>query len=108
MQKRIPCVLMRGGTSKCLFFHERDLPDDPELRDRILLSAMGSPDPRQIDGLGGATSTTSKVCIIAPSKVEGAHVDYTFAQVSVTAPLVDYKGNCGNCSSAVGLFAVEE
>ncbi|MBI4444869.1 MAG: 3-methylitaconate isomerase [Acidobacteria bacterium] len=105
---RIPCVIMRGGTSKCVTFHARDLPSDTELRDRILLSVMGSPDPRQIDGLGGSYSTTSKVCIIGPPSVPEADVDYTFAQVSISAPLVDYKGNCGNCSASVGPFAIDE
>ena len=100
---------MRGGTSKCLFFHEKDLPVDRAERDRLLLAIMGSPDPRQIDGLGGSYSTTSKVCIIGrPPEGMDADVTYTFAQVSVTAPIVDYGGNCGNCSSAVGPFAVEE
>ncbi len=105
---RIPGVIMRGGTSKCVVFHARDLPSDDELRDRLLLSIMGSPDPRQIDGLGGSYSTTSKVCIIGPPSVPEADVDYTFAQVSITDPVVDYKGNCGNCSSAVGPFAIDE
>jgi 2-methylaconitate cis-trans-isomerase PrpF len=105
---RIPIVLMRGGTSKCIFFHERDLPAERQARDRILLAVFGSPDPRQIDGLGGATSTTSKACIIGPPSRPDADVDYTFAQVSVTAALVDCGGNCGNCSSAVGPFAVDE
>ena len=105
---RFPCVIMRGGTSKCVVFHAKDLPSDGELRDRLLLSIMGSPDPRQIDGLGGSYSTTSKVCIIGPPSVPDADVDYTFAQVSITDPLVDYKGNCGNCSSAVGPFAIDE
>jgi 2-methylaconitate cis-trans-isomerase PrpF len=105
---RIPGVIMRGGTSKCVVFHAQDLPSDDELRDRLLLFIMGSPDPRQIDGLGGSYSTTSKVCIIGPPSVPEADVDYTFAQVSITDPVVDYKGNCGNCSSAVGPFAIDE
>lgn len=105
---RIPTVIMRGGTSKCVMFQARDLPTEPKLRDRVLLAVMGSPDPRQIDGLGGSYSTTSKVCIIGPASVPGADIDYTFAQVSITASLVDYKGNCGNCSSAVGPFAIDE
>lgn len=105
---KTPMVLMRGGTSKCVFLYERDIPSKGEERDAFLLSLMGSPDPRQIDGVGGATSLTSKVCIIGPSSRADADVDYTFGQVNVTAPLVDYGGNCGNCSSAVGPFAVDE
>jgi 2-methylaconitate cis-trans-isomerase PrpF len=104
----IPCVIMRGGTSKCVMFHAHHLPADPTLRDQVLLAVMGSPDPRQIDGLGGASSTTSKVCIVGPPSVAGADVDFTFAQVSIHQALVDYKSNCGNCSSAVGPFAVDE
>lgn len=105
---KAPIVLMRGGTSKCVFFHERDIPKERAQRDMFLLAVMGSPDPRQIDGIGGATSLTSKVCIISPPSCPDADIDYTFAQVSVTTPLVDYGGNCGNCSSAVGPFAVDE
>lgn len=110
MQKRIPAVIMRGGTSKGVFFHENQLPRDPEIRDRVILSAFGSPDPskRQIDGLGGAVSTTSKVAIISPSKDPRYDVVYNFGQVSIDRPIVDYKGNCGNISSAVGPFAVDE
>lgn len=108
MPQKIPCVLMRGGTSKCVTFHAHDLPADPAERDRVLLEVMGSPDPRQIDGLGGSFSTTSKAIIIGPPSVPGADVDYTFAQVSITEALVDYKGNCGNCSGAVGPFAIDE
>lgn len=110
MQVRITAVYMRGGSSKGVFFMEKDLPSDPEIRDRVILAAFGSPDPsaRQIDGMGGAASTTSKVAIISPSKVPGTDVNYNFGQVSVTAPLIDYKGNCGNISSAVGPFAIDE
>lgn len=109
-QRRIKAVLMRGGTSRGLFLHREDLPSDPALRDRVILSVFGGGDPygRQIDGIGGATSTTSKVVIIGPASVPGADVDYTFGQVSVTAPLVDYGGTCGNLTSAVGPFAIEE
>lgn len=105
----IPAVIMRGGTSKGVFFHERDLPDDPAVRERVILAAFGSPDPygRQIDGLGGATSTTSKVAIIAPHSGD-ADISYTFGQVGIDRPLVDGRGNCGNISSAVGPFAVDE
>jgi len=101
---------MRGGTSRCLVFHERDLPGPGPERDRLLLAALGSPDPygRQLDGLGGGISSLSKACIIGPSSHPDAQVDYTFAQVEVRSPVVDYAGNCGNCSSAVGPFAIDE
>jgi len=101
---------MRGGTSKGLFFHEKDLPSDPRLRDQVILSAYGSPDPykRQIDGVGGAFSVTSKVAIISPSPSPDFDVVYHFGQVSIDRPIVDVKGNCGNMSSAVGPFAVDE
>ncbi len=110
MQKRIPTVLMRGGTSKGLFFHDNHLPSDPATRDRVLLTAFGSPDPnrRQIDGVGGGVSTTSKAAIISPSDSTDYDVVYNFAQVSIDRPIVDYKSNCGNISSAVGPFAVDE
>jgi len=110
MQRRIPAVLMRGGTSKGLFFHEKDLPPDPRRRDRAILAAYGSPDPykRQIDGVGGALSVTSKVAVIGPSPAPGYDVVYHFGQVSIDRPIVDVKGNCGNISSAVGPFAVDE
>lgn len=106
-KNKIPCMILRGGTSKGLFFLESDLPADAAARDAFLQRVMGSPDRRQIDGLGGATSVTSKVAIIAPSRRPDADVDYTFAQVSVDKPIVSYKGNCGNISSAVGPFAIE-
>lgn len=101
---------MRGGTSKGVFFHERDLPDNLDLRDQFLLAAMGSPDPfrRQVDGLGGAISTTSKVAIIGDGAPFGVDVTYEFGQVGIDQPLVDRRGNCGNISSAVGPFAVDE
>jgi 2-methylaconitate cis-trans-isomerase PrpF len=101
---------MRGGTSKGLFFHDNHLPSDPQTRDRVILAAFGSPDPnkRQIDGVGGGVSTTSKVAIISPSDTPDYDVVYNFGQVSIDRPLVDYKGNCGNISSAVGPFAVDE
>jgi 2-methylaconitate cis-trans-isomerase PrpF len=109
-QGRVRAVYMRGGTSRCLAFHERDLPPAGEARDRILLAALGSPDPyaRQLDGLGGGISSLSKACIIGPSSHPDAQVDYTFAQVEVSRALVDYTGNCGNCSSAIGPFAIDE
>jgi len=110
MQKRIPAVLMRGGTSKGLFFHDNHLPADPEIRSRVLLAAFGSPDAnrRQIDGLGGGVSTTSKAAIISPSESPDYDVVYNFGQVSIDRPIVDFKGNCGNISSAVGPFAIDE
>jgi len=110
MQKKIPCVVMRGGTSRALFFKEEDLPKDPAVWERTILAAFGSPDPngRQINGLGGATSTTSKVAIISRREGEPNTVNYLFGQVSVTDALIDVKGNCGNISSAVGPFAIDE
>ncbi|MCU0604114.1 MAG: hypothetical protein MUC33_15800 [Desulfobacterales bacterium] len=110
MQRRIPAVLMRGGTSKGLFFHEKDLPTEPGRRDRAILAAYGSPDPykRQIDGVGGALSVTSKVAVISPSPTPGYDVVYHFGQVSIDRPIVDVKANCGNISAAVGPFAVDE
>ena len=110
MQKRIPAVLMRGGTSKGLFFHDNHLPSDTDARNRVILAAFGSPDPnrRQIDGVGGGVSTTSKVAIISPSESPEYDVVYNFGQVSIDRPIVDWKGNCGNISSAVGPFAVDE
>ncbi|HEY7677857.1 MAG TPA: PrpF domain-containing protein [Candidatus Methylomirabilis sp.] len=109
-QRKVRAVFMRGGTSRALFFHVADLPQDQAGRDRILLAALGSPDPygRQLDGLGGGISSLSKAMIVAPPSVPGADVDYTFAQVSVNEPLVDYAGNCGNCTAAVGPFAIDE
>jgi 2-methylaconitate cis-trans-isomerase PrpF len=109
-QRKIRAVYMRGGTSRCLVFHARDLPPAGADRDAILLAALGSPDPygRQLDGLGGGISSLSKACLIGPPTLAGADVDYTFAQVEVTRSSVDYAGNCGNCSSAVGPFAIDE
>ncbi|MBW1888036.1 MAG: 3-methylitaconate isomerase [Deltaproteobacteria bacterium] len=110
MQVKIPAVYMRGGTSKAVFFHEKDLPKNPAIRDRVILAAYGSPDPnrRQMDGMGGAVSTASKVAIISPSKNPDHDVRYHFGQVSIDRPLISYKGNCGNISSAVGPFAIDE
>lgn len=107
---KVPGVIMRGGTSKAVFFHERDMPKDQAARDAFILAAYGSPDPdrRQLDGLGGATSTTSKVAIIGDGRSHGVDVTYEFGQVSIDSPLVDRRGNCGNISSAVGPFAVDE
>ena len=107
-QRRLRCVLMRGGTSRGLYVMRNELPDDPALRDRVILAMYGSPDVRQIDGIGGADPLTSKLAIIGPPTRDDADVDYTFGQVSITAPLVDYMGNCGNISSGVGPFAIDE
>jgi 2-methylaconitate cis-trans-isomerase PrpF len=110
MQKRIPTVLMRGGTSKGLFFHANHLPADPALRDAVLLAAYGSPDPnrRQMDGVGGGVSTASKVALISPSPSPDYDVVYNFGQLAIDRPIVDFRNNCGNISSAVGPFAVDE
>lgn len=107
---RIPAVFIRGGTSKGVFFHARDLPDDRAARDAIFLTVLGSPDPygRQLDGMGGGYSSVSKAVVVAPSDRDDADVDFTFAQVAVDRPLVDYAQTCGNLSSAVGPFAVDE
>ena len=109
-QVRIPAVFMRGGTSKALIFKETDLPPQPSARRGLFLAAMGSPDPggRQLDGMGGGISSLSKVCIVGPPSRADADVDYTFVQVGVREPVVDMNGNCGNMSSAIGPFAVDE
>lgn len=104
---KILCSIIRGGTSKAIFFNESDLPADRGAREKIILRAFGSPDMRQIDGLGGANSLTSKVAIIGKSREEENVVDYTFGQVSITNKVVDWTGNCGNISSAVGMYAIE-
>ena len=106
-QQRVPCLLMRGGTSKGAYFLADDLPVGAAARDRLLLAAMGSPDARQIDGLGGGDSLTSKVAIIKRSQRPGVDVDYLFAQVAVDQPKVDYGQNCGNILAGVGPFAIE-
>jgi probable AcnD-accessory protein PrpF len=107
-QLRIPAVYMRGGTSKGVFFRAEDLPSDPAERNRILLRTIGSPDPygKQIDGMGAATSSTSKVVILSRSRRPDADVDYLFGQVAIDRPLVDWAGNCGNLTAAVGPFAI--
>ncbi|MDR5785494.1 PrpF domain-containing protein [Caballeronia sp. LP003] len=107
-QLEVRCVLMRGGTSKALFFHESALPPAGAERDRFLKRAMGTPDVMQIDGMGGSRLVTSKVAIIRPSTRGDADVDYTFAQVDVDRDQIDYDANCGNISSAVGPFAIDE
>src|SRR6516164_8312751 len=107
-QHRIPAVYMRGGTSKGVFFRADNLPADQAARDRILLRVIGSPDPygKQIDGMGGATSSTSKTVILAKSNKPDHDVDYLFGQVSIDQAIVDWSGNCGNLSAAVGAFAI--
>ena len=107
-QEKIRTVIMRAGTSKGIFLKDADLPKDSETRDKVILKIFGSPDVRQIDGLGGADPLTSKVAIIGPPSRPDADVDYTFGQVSYVAPTVDYSGNCGNISSGVAPFAVDE
>ncbi|MEM9360932.1 MAG: PrpF domain-containing protein, partial [Pseudomonadota bacterium] len=109
-QQRIPAAFIRGGTSKGVFFHARDLPAEVERRDSVFLQAMGSPDnyQRQLNGLGGGISSLSKAVVIAPSTHPEADIDYTFAQVAVNEPIVDYAATCGNLSSAVGPFAIDE
>jgi probable AcnD-accessory protein PrpF len=107
-QLRIPAVYMRGGTSKGVFFLAHDLPSEPAARDRLLLRVIGSPDRygKHTDGMGGATSSTSKVVIISRSERPGCDVDYRFGQVAIDAPVIDWSGNCGNLSAAVGPFAL--
>ena len=109
-QIKLRAVFMRGGTSKAVMFRREDLPREQALWAPIFLGVIGSPDPngRQLDGMGGGISSLSKVCVIGPPSRPDADVDYTFAQVSVKDASVDYSGNCGNMSSAVGPFAVDE
>lgn len=104
----IKCAIVRGGTSKAVFIMKNDLPSDPDKRDAVIRAIYGSPDIRQIDGLGGADVLTSKLAIISQSTREDADVDYTFAQVGIDTELVNYNGSCGNIASAVGAFAIDE
>ena len=104
----IRTTIYRCGTSKGIFLHENHLPQDPRIRDKVILAIFGSPDPRQIDGLGGAEVLTSKLAIIGPPSVPGADVDYTFGQVDIDTPFISYSGLCGNISSGVAPFAIEE
>ena len=108
MSTTIPCVLMRGGTSRGPFFLADWLPEDPEARDRTLISALGSPHELQIDGLGGGNSLTSKVAIVSRSTQPDCDVDYLFAQVSVQEARVDTRPNCGNMLAGVGPFAIDQ
>jgi hypothetical protein len=109
-QLKIPAVFMRGGTSNAVVFNAKDLPRDRAQWDEIFLAAIGSPDPygRQLDGMGGGVSSLSKVCVVGPPSRDDADIDYTFAQVQVKEAKVDYGANCGNMSSAMGPFAVDE
>lgn len=104
----VPCTIMRGGTSKGIFIHSDDLPKDAKKRDEIILGIFGSPDVRQIDGLGGADPLTSKLAVIGPTSHPEADVDYTFCQVGIDQPVLDFSGNCGNISSGVGPFAIDK
>lgn len=106
-QVGIRCTLMRGGTSKGVYLFDHDLPRPGPARDALLLRIMGTPDISQIDGLGGSRLLTSKIAIIGPSTIEGADIDYTFAQADLDRPIIDYEGNCGNISSGVGPFAID-
>lgn len=110
LREQVPLrfVLMRGGTSRAVFLREGDLPRQADLRDKVILAVFGSPDPRQVDGLGGADLLTSKCAIIGPPSRPDADLDYAFAQVSVSEPVVDHDMNCGNISAAVGVYALQE
>jgi 2-methylaconitate cis-trans-isomerase PrpF len=109
-QHPIPAVFMRGGSSKGVLFHARDLPADRADIDPILLAVLGRPDPYgcQLDGMGGRLSSLSKALIVGPPTRPDCDVDFTFAQVAVDKPIVDWKSNCGNLSGAIGAFAVDE
>ena len=107
-QTAIPCTVMRGGTSKGLYFRKDDLPADTALRDAVLLAAMGSPDPRQIDGMGGAHPLTSKIAVVGPSTHPDADIDYLFLQAVVDEARIDAGQNCGNLLAGIGPFAIEE
>ncbi|MEY3005292.1 MAG: hypothetical protein RLZZ491_2468 [Pseudomonadota bacterium] len=109
-QTAIPAVFMRGGTSNALVFHRRDLPSDPALWPALFRGAMGSPDPngRQLNGMGGGVSSLSKVCVVGPPSRDDADIDYSFFQIGVRDDSVDTSGNCGNMSSAMGPFALDE
>ena len=108
IQELIRCSIVRGGTSKGIFLLRNDLPKDEKLRDKVIRRIFGAPDPREIDGLGGADPLTSKVAIIGPPTRKDCDVDYLFGQVNLHEPMIDYKSNCGNISSAVGPFAIDE
>jgi 2-methylaconitate cis-trans-isomerase PrpF len=107
-QRAVRCVVIRGGTSRGVYFQDSDLPSDPKERDRVLMAVMASGDPRQIDGLGGADTLTSKIVIIGKPENADADVNYTFGQVGIDLPYVSYSANCGNLSAGVGVYAIEE
>ena len=107
MDRGVPTMILRGGSSKGAYFLEHDLPDDPQERDDLLLRIMGSPDDRQIDGIGGAHPLTSKVAVVAPSPSDASDVEYLFLQVAVGEARVSDQQNCGNLLAGVGPFAVE-
>ena len=109
-QLKVPAAFIRGGTSNAVVFDRRNLPEDEAVRERLFLAALGSPDPygRQLDGMGGGISSLSKVCLVGPPSHPAADVDYTFGQVAVDRAQVDWSSNCGNMSSAIGPFAVDE
>jgi len=105
---KIRCVVMRGGTSRGLFFHEKDIPCDKDTFNEAILRALGTPDTKQVDGLGGGTSSTSKIAVVRKSLRPDCDVDYTFYQAGVDELIVETDGNCGNISAAVGPFAIDE
>ena len=109
-QRRIPAAFYRGGTSKGVFFNAADLPPPGAERDAVLLAVTGSPDAygKQIDGMGGATSSTSKVVLISKSDRPDCDIDYLFGHVDIERPMIDWSANCGNLVSAVGPYAIEE
>ncbi|MHC1761429.1 MAG: PrpF domain-containing protein [Negativicutes bacterium] len=107
-QKAVPCVVYRGGTSRGLFFHKRDLPEDAAAIKQIFFTGIDVYNLSQVNGLGGTTSSTSKVCVISPSSQQGAEVDWTFYQLGVGVEVADDKGTCGNLMSAAGAFAIDE
>ncbi|MBI3145347.1 MAG: 4-oxalomesaconate tautomerase [Pseudogulbenkiania sp.] len=106
--RHLPCVWMRGGTSKAAFFHARDLPAEAEARDRLLLQVMGGGDPRQVDGIGGGHPLTTKIAVISVSGMPGVDIDYLFGQVVLGENRIDYAPTCGNILAAVAPFALEE
>lgn len=101
-------MLVRGGTSKCWLFHRDDMPDERAEVDRVLIDALGARDPRQIDGVGGGTSTTSKIAVVARSSRSDIDVEYEFGQVGIGEPKVEWYSDCGNCATAIALFAVSQ
>ncbi len=107
MQVPVRCMLMRGGSSKGAYFLAEDLPSDPQARDRLLLSIFGSPDARQVDGVGGAHPLTRKTAIVSRSTLPDCDVDFLFGQVGIAQPVVDITPNCSNILSGVGPFAIE-